>query len=68
MTMTNEQKSVLLTRIELIERELAEIKQKLLTDDHPPAVKLEGLWADIDVTEEDIEDARHAVFRDVDDI
>jgi hypothetical protein len=60
----NDSKSVLLTRIELIEKELAEIKDKLVREDRPQRLTLRGIWKDIDVTDEDIEDAKRSLFPD----
>ena len=68
MAMTNEQKSALLIRIEILEREIASIKAKLTAEGAKPPVKLEGLWSDIEVSDEDIEEAKHSLFRDIDDI
>ena len=66
--MINEQKSVLLTRIELLEREIAEIKQKLMQEERPGQVRLRGMWKGLDVTDEDFEEAKRSLFPDVDDI
>jgi hypothetical protein len=63
-----EQKTALLTRIELLEQELAEIKAKLSIQESPPYVRLEGLWEDITVTDEDIEEAKRSLFPDRNDI
>ena len=65
--MTNEQKSVLLTRIELLEREIAEIKQKLMQEERPGQIRLRGMWKGLDVTDEDFEEAKRSLFPDLDD-
>jgi hypothetical protein len=64
----NSQKTALLTRIEILEQEIAEIKAKLLSEETRPVVKLEGLWEDIEVTDEDFEDAKRSLFPELDDI
>ena len=61
-------KTALLTRIELIEQEIAVIKAKLAANQTRPVVKLEGLWKDIDITDEDIEEAKRSLFPNLDDI
>jgi hypothetical protein len=51
-----------------LEQELAEIKAKLSIQESPPYVRLEGLWEDITVTDEDIEEAKRSLFPDRNDI
>jgi hypothetical protein len=65
MTTTN---TALLTRIELLEKEIAEIKKKLISDDSPPTASLRGVWSDIDVSEEDIDAAKKSLFGKLDDV
>ena len=60
--------TALLTRLELLEREIAEIKKKLLTETPTSHLSIRGLWKDIDISEGDIEEAKKSVFRNLDDI
>ena len=68
MAKTNEGKSALLIRIEILEEEVASIKAKLMLEDSRPPVRLQGLGKDIEVTEEDIEEAKRSLFPKLDDI
>jgi len=54
-----------LARIQAIEQELADIKKVLASEiENPQKTKLKGLWKGINVTDEDIEEAKHAIFKD----
>lgn len=50
-----------LTRIEMIEHELEQLKKLLLKKGELKAVSLCGLWRDVDISDEEIEEARHAL-------
>jgi hypothetical protein len=62
------QKAILLARIEILGKQIEELKSALMAETAAPPVKLEGLWQDIVVTEEDFEDAKRSLFPDIDDI
>jgi hypothetical protein len=66
--MADKTKTALTTRIEMVERELTELRRKQANADITRPVTLRGIWKDIDITDEDIEEAEHSLFRDVDDI
>ena len=52
----------ILARIEAIQQDLEQLKNHI---ENPKCkVKLEGLWRGVNVSEEDIEEAKQAVFRD----
>jgi peptidoglycan hydrolase CwlO-like protein len=51
-----------LARIEAIQQELEELRNHI--EGPKREVKLKGLWKGIDVSEEDIEEAKQAVFKD----
>jgi hypothetical protein len=54
-----------LARIQAIEQELADLKKVLVSEiESPKKTKLKGLWKGINVTDDDIEEAKHAIFRD----
>ena len=57
-----------LARIEAIQQELEELK-KVVSHQEPASVgrktKLKGLWAGVYVSEEDIDEAQKAVFKEV---
>jgi hypothetical protein len=54
-----------IARIRAIEQELADLKKVLISEiEIPKKTKLKGLWKGINVTDEDIEEAKHAIFRD----
>lgn len=56
--------SAILTRITQIENELAEIKSILAKNlQSQSVIQLEGLLADISVSEEDISSAKRSLFR-----
>ena len=58
--MVNEYKSVIQMRIEMLEKEIEDLKRKL---DAPlpaePVTNLRGMWAGVDITDEDIEEITH---------
>ena len=60
--------TALLTRIELLEGELAAIKKKLSSQSQPHALKLEGIWRCVDFTDEDFEAAKRSLFGRADDV
>ena len=54
-----------LARIQAIEQELADLKKVLVSEiENPKKTKIKGLWKGISVTDDDIEEAKQAVFRD----
>lgn len=54
-----------LARIQAIEKELADLKKVLASEKEiPKKTKLKGLWKGTNITDEDIEEAKQAVFRD----
>ena len=57
--MTNE---YILARIQAIQQDLEELKNHIKAPRH--RIKLKGLWKGISVSEEEIRDAKRAVFRD----
>ena len=53
-------KSALLIRLGIIEEELAEIKAKLLRPQPAqPVVSTRGIWRDLDITDEELEEVTH---------
>jgi len=56
--MTNE---YILARIKAIQQDLEEIKNHIAAPKH--RIKLKGLWKGISVSEEEIKDAKRAIFR-----
>jgi hypothetical protein len=66
--MTDNTRTALLTRVELLEREIEEIKRRLLASAKPEPVSLRGIWKGINISDEDIEAAKRSIFRDLDDI
>lgn len=52
----------ILARIQAIQQDLEELKNHIEAPKH--RIKLKGLWKGISVSEEEIEDAKRAVFRD----
>ncbi len=57
----------ILLRIKSIQRELDELRKILerKVEGKPPRqIKLEGLWAGLEVTDEELEEAKREVFRD----
>jgi len=54
-----------LARIQAMESELAELKKVIAPEiGGAKKTKIKGLWKGIDVTDEDIEEAKHAIFKD----
>ena len=54
-----------LARIQAIEHELADLKKVLVSEiESPKKTKIKGLWKGINITDEDIEEAKRAVFKD----
>jgi len=54
-----------LARIQAIEQELADLKKVIVSEiESPKKTKLKGLWKGINVTDEDIDEAKHAIFKD----
>ena len=54
-----------LARIQAIEQELADLRKVLVSEiESPKKTKLKGLWKGINVTDEYIEEAKHAIFKD----
>lgn len=54
-----------IARIQAIEQELADLKKALSSEiENPKKIKLKGLWKGIDISDDDIEEAKHAVFKD----
>jgi hypothetical protein len=54
-----------LARIQAIEQELADLRKVLVSEiESPRKTKLKGLWKGINVTDEDIEEAKQAIFKD----
>jgi hypothetical protein len=51
-----------LARIQAIEQELEELRNHI--ESPKRKIKLKGLWKGVNVSEEDIEEAKQAVFRD----
>jgi hypothetical protein len=52
----------------LDEQEIAEIKRKLLEESEGKPPTLEGIWKDIEVTDEDLDAAKRSLFPKFDDI
>lgn len=64
--MKGEASSYVLARIEAIQQELEQLKRALscLVEGKKRKTKLKGLWKGVEVTEEEIEEAKRAVFKD----
>ena len=58
-----------LKRIEAIERELHELK-KMVSDKESKPVSLRGVWRDLDISDQEIEEAKRSLSKgiDVDDV
>jgi peptidoglycan hydrolase CwlO-like protein len=58
--------SYIVAQIEAIQQELEQLRRILIhqEEESKQKTKLKGLWKDIKVTEEDIAEAKRAVFRD----
>lgn len=59
--------SYILSRIEAIEAEIADLKKRLKSKPKRDVKSLEGMLAGIDVTEEDLEEAKRSWQKAVDD-
>jgi ribosome-binding ATPase YchF (GTP1/OBG family) len=60
--MTNE---YVVARIQAIQQELEELKKAIaFSGDSPKKTKLKGLWKGLNINEEDIEEAKQALFKD----
>lgn len=55
--------SVILVRLEAIQREIEEIKKTLKAESGPPKQSLYGILKGLEVTEEDIEAAKRSLFK-----
>jgi len=53
-----------LARIQAIEQELADLKKVIISEEIPKKTKLKGLWKGIDISDDDLEKAKIAVFKD----
>jgi predicted nuclease with TOPRIM domain len=64
--MRGETSSYVSARIEAIQQELEQLKRALsrLIEGKKRKTKLKGLWKGVEVTEEEIEEAKRAVFKD----
>jgi len=64
--MRGETSSYVSARIEAIQQELEQLKRALsrLAEGKKRKTKLKGLWKGVEVTEEEIEEAKRAVFKD----
>ena len=64
--MAGEASSYVSARIEAIQQELEQLKRALalLAGGKKRKTKLKGLWKGVEVTEEEIEEAKRAVFKD----
>lgn len=56
-----------LKRIEMIEQELEQLKKLLLKNGELKPVSLWGLWRDVDISDEEIEEAKRSLFKGIDD-
>jgi|FaiFalDrversion2_1042247.scaffolds.fasta_scaffold10750_3 hypothetical protein len=50
-------------RLQAIERELEMVRRSLLGE--RKAIKLEGLWEGVEISEEDLEQAKRSLFKEV---
>jgi len=50
-------------RLDVIERELAEIKATLSSSRNLKVVKLKGLWKGLKVDDKDVEEAKKSLFK-----
>ena len=57
--------ALILWHIENIERELAEIK-KLISSDRGKNKSLRGIWQGVDISDDEIEEAKHSLAKDID--
>ncbi len=56
--------SLILAKIERIEGELQEVK-RMVAEDGRENVNLEGIWEGVDISDEEIEDAKRSLFKGV---
>ena len=57
-------RSLILAKIERIEEELQEVK-RMVADDSRENVNLEGIWEGVDISDEDIEEAKRSLFKGI---
>ncbi len=55
--------SYVATRLKFIEEELERLRKHLERPKKKKATKIEGLWKGINITEEDIEEAKRSLFK-----
>jgi hypothetical protein len=55
-----------LARLQALQQELEELRKAMLYETQGPKrkIKLKGLWKGVHVTEEDVHEARRAVFKE----
>ncbi|MCQ3930799.1 MAG: hypothetical protein DPW16_10105 [Chloroflexi bacterium] len=53
-----------LERIRLVERVMATLEQEFASETHTPRRSLYGLWQDVDISGEDIDQARREMWSD----
>ncbi|KAB2855129.1 MAG: hypothetical protein F9K46_15995 [Anaerolineae bacterium] len=51
-----------LERIRLVERVMATLEQEFASETHTPRRSLYGLWQDVDISAEEIDEARHEMW------
>lgn len=52
-----------ITRLEAIQKELEMLKHSLEESEEQKVIKLEGLWKGVEITEEDLEEAKRSLFK-----
>jgi hypothetical protein len=57
------QTGYLINRIEVLEKEIALLKSFVKKIEQKRTIKLEGLWKGVEITEEDIDEAKKALFK-----
>jgi lipid II:glycine glycyltransferase (peptidoglycan interpeptide bridge formation enzyme) len=55
--------SYVITRLKLLENEIERLREHLKKSEEKRTTKIEGLWKGINVTEEDIEEAKRSLFK-----
>jgi hypothetical protein len=55
--------SYVATRLKFIEEELERLRKHLERPEKKKATKIEGLWKGINITKEDIEEAKRSLFK-----
>ena len=55
-------RSLILAKIERIEGELQEVK-RMVAEDGGENVNLEGIWEGVDISDEEIEEAKRSLFK-----